>query len=174
MMLRVAAAIVGCLAAGCLAMRLEGGALRFAEEFEAIQVLRIEGDSAGTAPSKEFLVSVKRKGGDLRLVFLEPFWQQALIEISYQAGGYSVTPLVQGISLPVRGEEIADAAREVFAWTGRLDRNGSAQFKVRAFRVRIAEVRGEGSCILPRRIELVPRVAGSPRLIVTTEEWRCP
>lgn len=169
----VFAMYVGSAVVGCVTIQHRVQFDSFPERFDAIQVVRVDGTVNGSPMKREFLASVRRDRGSVEMVLMDPFWQTALLKVAYEAGTCTVTPLVQGLSLPFRGEEIVDTARDVFHWKGRLDENGVAEFQTVRFLVKIHDVGGDGTCLLPRVMELQPRVTDAPRLTITTKEWTC-
>ena len=169
----VFATLMGCALAGCATVHTRAAFEAFPENFDAIQVMQVEGIVNGSPIKKEFLSSVSRQGEAVQIVLMDPFWQKALLKASYGAEGYSVTPLVEGVALPFPGEEIVDTARQVFHWKGTLDAAGAAEIQTRRFAVTIRDVGGDGNCLFPRVMQLQPRVADAPRLTISTKDWRC-
>jgi hypothetical protein len=159
--------------AGCVPIRRSVQFDSFPQRFDAIQVVQVDGTVNGAPLKKEFLASVRRDRENVEMVFMDPLWQKALLKVAYGDGQYTVTPLVRGVTLPFSGEEIVDTARAVFLWQGTLDEHGSAEFHTVRFLVKIRDVGGDGTCLLPRVTELQPRVPDAPRLTITTKEWTC-
>ena len=170
----VSATLAGCALAGCATVQTRAAFEAFPDRFDAIQVMKVEGIVNGSPIKREFLVSVRRQGEDVEIVFMDPFWQKALLKVSYGTEGYSTTPLVEGAVLPFPGEEIVDSAREVFHWKGTLSAAGAAEIPTRRFAVTIGDVGGDAGCLFPRAMQLQPRAADAPRLTITTKDWRCP
>lgn len=165
--------LIGCAVAACATPRPRVRFDAFPQRFEAIQVVRVDGTENGAPLNRDFLAAVKRDGESVEMVFMDPLWQQALLKVTYGDGKYTVTPLLRGFALPFSGEEIVDTARAVFLWQGTLDEHGGAQFQTVRFVVKLHDVGGDGTCRLPRVMELQPRVSDAPRLTITTKEWTC-
>ena len=164
-------------AAACVTIEPKGEFSAFPARFEATQTVTVRHSGRLGADGKpipmDLLAQVSRDGESLTMTFADPLWQTPILRVAWFEGSHDVKWLVDGVALPFAPEEIVDGAREVYRWTGLLESDRTASFTTLRFNVKIADVAGQGTCQMPRRLELRSRVPDGPAIDIATKDWNC-
>jgi hypothetical protein len=123
--------------------------------------------------TREFLASLRRRGGDLDLALFDPAFAAPLLSATRRSG-------VVHLEIPTGGPSEGEARRlvellvELYAQPFQETAPGRAEARTGGYVCRLEGVRARLGCVFPEAIELVLRVGREARVRVVTLDVSCP
>ncbi len=141
----------------------------FPPAFDANQAVtvRMDGDT------REFLASLRWRGGDLDVTLFEPAFAFPLLHAWRRAGAVKVETFQSGTREDA-ARRLVELLGELYGQRFRETAPGRVEARSRRYAFRADGVRARGGCVFPDAIEVALRTGPDVRVRVVTLDVSCP